>query len=151
MSELHRIVVLVTPEQLSEIKGNAGLVPLSVWIKSKILGLGPLKQYTDFRGTEAFRTSQPGSESGNGKTDSSENTAGPPDLLLAKRSTGSDRRGVRRNGGTLGRVENVAHQVARERDVAPDHGSPAKLKLCEHAAAAGLCKFSKCKHHASHQ
>src|ERR1700687_5080278 len=70
MSSGTRITVLCSKEEYAEIKRQAGLVPLSTWIKSKCIQTLPAGK----NGNEESR---------------SEDTAGPRDVSVSRRSTGA--------------------------------------------------------------
>jgi len=105
MGKWRRITVLCTDDEFKEIQRQADGRSMSSWIKRMVL-------------------SQPGNGKANAdRTD--KNTARTPDVGLEGRSPGatggSGRRGNHRHKGTLGAVEDIAHDAARRSGIARQH------------------------------
>lgn len=116
MSELCRIVVLVTKDELKQIKQDAGDVPLSRWIKKRIVKAQP----------------------GNGASDGTENTDaqdvhGIPESGDAGRRSGAARGTLR---GSRGKSKRAYGGSAR--DVHEDvQVEPAAKRECPHGVKKG--------------
>ncbi len=113
------ITFRMSDDEKADYLRSAKLVGLSIseWIRKACNGTSApfMKQYEDFRGTEALAT-QPGNGSENGNGKDQDLLRAPAVRMAGRRSSvsrGLGRRTARRNGGTVGAIEDLTHSVSR--------------------------------------
>ena len=115
-----RITVLLSEEELAQVRKSAGLVPLSAWIRNRIVG-----------------KSQPGGLNGSA---THQDLSGVPETNSSgRRTTVPDRRNVRRRNNRVRQIEDITNRTIRatkpvERIQAHPELTLTAANFAEHAA-----------------